>query len=61
MNYAKYFPKLHVIGIPHPERTKAKQGQEFCKQLAKTGKGLYLPVKNYFEIPRMLMKLIAKT
>jgi hypothetical protein len=59
-NVARLFPKLHVIGMPQSQQIKSKQGQEFCKLMAKLGKGIYLQVKNYYEIPRALMKLISK-
>ena len=58
---ARLYPELHVIGIP-PEDSKEKQlrGQKVCKQIASAGRGYYLPVKDFDEIPRALMRLLAK-
>ncbi len=62
---ATKFPKLHVINIP-PESQKGiskeiqTRGQHICKRIARAGRGYYIPVKNFSEIPRTLMKLISK-
>jgi len=60
---ASKFPKLHVINIP-PESQKVKEiqtrGQLVCKKIARAGRGYYIPVKHFSEIPRTLMKLISK-
>lgn len=62
---ASKFPKLHVINIP-PESQNEKsrdiltRGQLVCKKIARAGRGYYIPVKNFSEIPRTLMKLISK-
>jgi Mg-chelatase subunit ChlD len=59
---ARQFPCLHVIGLP-AESSKAHLavGQSVCKEIAKAGRGYYLPVKQYQEIPRTLMQLLSKT
>lgn len=58
---ARQFPKLHVINMP-PEEVKLKQtrGQQVCRQIAAAGRGYYVPVKEFEEIPRALMQLLAK-
>ncbi|QEE14637.1 VWA domain-containing protein [Promethearchaeum syntrophicum] len=62
---ATKFPKLHVINIP-PESQKItskktqSRGQLVCQKIARAGRGYYIPVKNFSDIPRTLMKLISK-
>ena len=58
---ARQFPKLHVINMP-PEQAKLRQtrGQQVCQQIAAAGRGYYMPVKEFEEIPRALMHLLAK-
>ena len=62
---ANKFPKLHVINIPPESRKKdfnqnRTRGQLICQQIARAGRGYYINVKNFSEIPRTLMKLISK-
>lgn len=62
---ATKFPKLHVINIPPESQKKISKdvqtrGQHVCKRIARAGRGYYIPVKNFSEIPRTLMKLISK-
>jgi len=61
---ASKFPKLHVINIPPESQKISKEiqtrGQLVCKKIARAGRGYYIPVKNFSEIPRTLMKLISK-
>ncbi|MHA1196220.1 MAG: vWA domain-containing protein [Promethearchaeota archaeon] len=56
---AQKFPKLHIIGMPADND--AERGIETCKKLAKAGKGKFMAVNNYKEIPRTLIKLLSET
>ncbi len=58
INIAKKFPKLHVIGIP-PDND-ANTGINTCKEIAKEGRGKFFAVKDYKEIPRTLINILAR-
>ncbi len=53
---AKEFPKLHVIGMPNNEPH--LNGEKTCRRIAKAGRGKYIPVEKYNEIPRTLVELL---
>ncbi len=53
---AKKYPLLHVVGMP-PAKNEL-EGLITCKKIAQAGKGSYIPVSNYYEIPRALMTLL---
>ncbi len=57
---AKHYPKLHVINMP-PEGNikKSIRGQHVCQMIAKAGRGNYIPVTEFDEIPRALMHLLS--
>jgi uncharacterized protein with von Willebrand factor type A (vWA) domain len=58
---AKRFPRLHVIGIPSEgKRDQQEKGQQVCQEVAMAGRGHYLRVKEYRDIPRTLMNLLEK-
>jgi len=55
--YLKYFPKLHVIGLP----SKQDWGKRVCKDLARLGRGKYVEITSYKQVPRALMRLLRET
>lgn len=58
---ARQYPRLHVINMPPEDKVESqKRGQNVCKQIASAGRGYYIPVKQFSEIPRALMNLLAK-
>ncbi|MHA1686871.1 MAG: vWA domain-containing protein [Candidatus Heimdallarchaeaceae archaeon] len=54
--YLKYFPKLHVIGLP----AKQQWGKRVCQDLARLGRGKFVEVSSYKQIPRVLMRLLRE-
>ena len=54
---AAKFPLLHVIATPSKGKI-AKYGLEACKKIAKAGKGRFVVVKKFSEIPRLLIRLL---
>ena len=54
---AAKFPTLHVIATPSKGKI-AEHGLKTCRKLAKAGKGHFMVVKNFSEIPRLLVKLL---
>lgn len=54
--YAKKFYNLHVLGLPSDKLW----GEEVCRDLARIGRGRYMPVKSMDQLPRILMKLLRK-
>jgi Mg-chelatase subunit ChlD len=56
---AKKFPKLHVIGMPADND--ADRGIDTCREIAKAGKGKFIAVSDYKEIPRALIDLLSQT
>ncbi|TFG12505.1 MAG: VWA domain-containing protein, partial [Promethearchaeota archaeon] len=59
LNIAKKYPKLHVIGMP--AENDADRGIDTCKELADAGRGKFLAVTNFKEIPRALIELLSQT
>ncbi|NHJ25666.1 MAG: VWA domain-containing protein [Candidatus Lokiarchaeota archaeon] len=59
LEFAKRFPKLHVIGMP--AENDAEGGIDTCREIAKVGKGKFYAVNNYNEIPRALIDLLSQT
>jgi Mg-chelatase subunit ChlD len=58
---ARLYPKLHVIGMPQEtSREKRYRGEKVCREIATAGRGIYKPVDNFNEIPRILMKLLSQ-
>jgi Mg-chelatase subunit ChlD len=58
---AQLYPTLHVINIPQENKTdKNLRGKRVCQRLAAAGRGQFLPVKEFHEIPRALMHLLNK-
>ena len=55
LEYAKHFPKLHVIRVPMGV---GGGDPATCKSLAKEGNGKYFYVKNYEDLPRALLLLL---
>ncbi len=55
---AKKYPKLHVIGMPADND--ADRGIETCRKIANAGRGKFLAVNDYREIPRALIKLLVQ-
>ena len=55
--HARKYHNLHVLQTPgtHP------QGEETCQQIAQLGKGRYIKVNSYTEVPRALMRLLRQT
>jgi len=53
--WAMKFPRLHVIATPS---LKEKWGLKVCKELAEKGRGRYIKVSKYSEIPRILAKML---
>jgi len=53
--WALKYPKLHVIAIPSH---KEKWGIRVCKDLAKKGRGRFMKVSRYSEIPRILARML---
>ncbi len=56
---SKKYPKLHVIGMP--AENDADRGIDTCREIAKAGKGKFLAVTDYKEIPRALIDLLSQT
>ncbi|MHA2315268.1 MAG: vWA domain-containing protein [Candidatus Hermodarchaeia archaeon] len=56
-SHARKFHNLHVLQTPgtHP------QGEETCQQIAQFGRGRYIKVNSYTEVPRALMRLLRQT
>ncbi len=54
---AAKFPTLHVIATPSKGKL-AEHGLKTCKELARAGKGRFMVVKKYSEIPRLLIRLL---
>ncbi|MBS7248219.1 MAG: vWA domain-containing protein [Candidatus Jordarchaeales archaeon] len=54
---AAKFPTLHVIATPSKGKI-AEHGLKTCKELASAGRGRFMVVKNFSEIPRLLIKLL---
>jgi Mg-chelatase subunit ChlD len=59
IEFAKKFPKLHVIGMP--AENDAERGIDTCREIAKVGKGKFYAVNTYNEIPRALIDLLSQT
>jgi Mg-chelatase subunit ChlD len=59
LDIAKKYPKLNVIAIP--SENDADRGIEVCRELAKIGNGKVISVKNYKDIPRALIDLLANS
>jgi len=59
VEFAKQFPKLHVIGMP--AENDAEGGIHTCREIANVGKGKFYAVNNYNEIPRALIDLLSQT
>ncbi len=58
---ARQYPRLHVINMPSEvQKENTARGSSICKQIAQAGKGFYIPVSDFKEIPRALMMLLAK-
>lgn len=58
---AHLFPKLHVIGMPSEQKKDpGERGQQICREIARAGRGTYLHVEKFSEIPRAMMKLLSK-
>jgi len=55
---AKKYPKLHVIGMPADND--ADKGIETCKEIANAGRGKFISVQDYKDIPRALIHLLAQ-
>jgi Mg-chelatase subunit ChlD len=55
--HARKYHNLHVLQTPgtHP------QGEETCKQIAQLGRGHYIKVNSYTEVPRALNHLLRQT
>ncbi len=55
--YARKYHNLHVLQTPgtHP------QGEETCKNIAQLGRGRYIKVNSYTEVPRALIRLLRRT
>jgi len=58
IDFAKKFPKLHVIGIP--AENDADRGIDTCREIARVGQGKFFAVNNYKEIPRALIELLSQ-
>ena len=58
VNIAKKYPKLHVIGMPADND--ADRGIDTCREIARAGRGKFLAVNNYREIPRALINLLSQ-
>lgn len=56
---AKRFRKLHVIGLPGADTHAA--GIKTCKRLARAAGGKYVPVREFAQIPRALLRLLQGT
>jgi Mg-chelatase subunit ChlD len=59
---ASRFENLHVIAIPSEENDSniATPGTKTCEALARLGKGLFIPVYRFKDIPRALQRLLLK-
>ena len=55
--YMHLFPSLHVLGLP----SKHEWGERVCKDLARLGRGRYIQVNNYQNIPQAIVKLLRDT
>ena len=56
---AEKFPcKLHVIGIP--AENDAERGVDTCREIARVGRGKFIAVNDYKEIPRALIELLSR-
>ncbi|MBD3226771.1 MAG: VWA domain-containing protein [Candidatus Lokiarchaeota archaeon] len=53
--WASKYPKLHVISIPSRSE---KWGLKICNDLAKRGRGRFVKVSRYSEIPRVLARML---
>jgi len=53
--WALKYPKLHVIAIPS---RKEKWGLRICEDLARKGRGRFIKVSKYSDIPRILAKML---
>lgn len=56
---AARFENLNVIAIP-PEMDQVKGGIKNCEELARRGKGLFVRVGQFRDIPRALQRLLLK-
>ncbi|MBD3192664.1 MAG: VWA domain-containing protein [Candidatus Heimdallarchaeota archaeon] len=54
--YARRYFNLHVLGLP----TEKVWGEAVCRDLARIGKGRYMPVRSLDQLPRILMKVLRK-
>ena len=59
IDYAKNYPKLHVIGMP--AENDAERGIDTCRDIARAGQGKFYAVKDYKEIPRALIELLSQS
>ena len=59
VDISKKYPKLHVIGMP--AENDADRGIDTCREIAKAGKGKFIAVTDYKEIPRALIDLLSQT
>ncbi len=58
---AQLYPRLNVIGMPsETKKDGSERGQQVCRELAHAGRGYYMPVKKYADIPRTLMTLLNR-
>lgn len=53
--WASKYPKLHVIAIPSKAE---KWGLRICQDLARKGRGRFVKVSRYSEIPRVLARML---
>jgi len=56
---AKKYPKHHVISILADND--ADRGIDTCREIVKAGRGKFMAVTDYKEIPRALMDLLSQT
>jgi len=58
---ARQFPRLHVINMPSEiQKERITHGVSICQQIAQAGRGFFIPVSDFKEIPRALMRLLSK-
>jgi Mg-chelatase subunit ChlD len=58
LNFAKRYPKLHVIGMP--QENDADRGIDTCREIAKAGNGKFIAVNSYKDIPRALIDILSE-
>ncbi len=53
---AEKYPILHVLGVPNPRGRVIKA--ENCQKMAEAGKGKFLTLRDYGDIPKAILKLL---